>query len=149
MDLRGSTRAERRGCFEGDGQLEAPEQPKAFAVKKTDRLEVAGNGSNVDVPDAEAPGLADRLLGENGTYAEAAVTGVYDDRLQLRLLIVNEQAAEPDNLIAALCDPDPAELRMLEVRIELNAWIGPTECRIVVDLAVALSEPAPELAASL
>ena len=28
-------------------------------------------------------------------------------------------------------------------------WIGSAECRIVVDLAVALSEPAPELAASL
>ncbi len=71
---------------------------------------------------------------------------IYDDGLELGLLSLDEECAEPKNLIRVHGNPEPMELWVLEVCIELNAWIWSTQRWVVVEVAMTLREAAPELA---
>ena len=49
-----------------------------------------------------------------------------DDGLDLGLLPLDEESAKPKNFIRVGCNPEPMQLRVLEVCIELNPWIWST-----------------------
>jgi hypothetical protein len=148
LKLNGSSQAERRGALESYGQLEAPEQAKALAVKEADCLEVSRDRPYVDVFDAQPSGLGDSPLGEGGADSKAAMPRIDNDGLQFRLLAVDEQATEAENLLIALGDPKAAQRWLLQVGVELAPRIGAAEHWIVIDFSVALSQAAPELSTS-
>jgi len=149
VNLDSSARSERRRSFARRRQLETPEQPKALTVKEADRLQVSGNGSDVDVLGSETSGRGDRLPREERPNAETPMPGIHDDRLELRLVRAEQQSAQSKNLTRNLSNPDSTKLWVPEVRIELNAGVWATECWIVVDVAMALRQTAPELATAL
>ena len=71
---------------------------------------------------------------------------IYDDGLELRFLSLDEECAKPKSAIRVRCNPEPMQLWLLEVCIELNPWIWSTQGWVLVEVAMALREAAPELA---
>jgi hypothetical protein len=118
-------------------------------MKEADGLQVARDRSDVDVLHSETSGLRDGLLGKECPYPATPTTRIHDDRLQLGLLSTDEEPAQATKSICELRNPKSVELWVLEVSVELEPRVWATERRIVVDVAMALREAAPQRATAI
>jgi hypothetical protein len=118
-------------------------------MEKRDGLDVPGHRTHVDELHAESAGLCDGLLRKPSTDTPIAMRRADDDRLELRLLMFDEETAEPDELAVQHGDPKLRESWMGKVLIEFHSGVGAPDGGIAVDVPMALRQGAPQVAAGI
>jgi hypothetical protein len=134
--------------IERNRQLHAAEEIEALVVKEAYRLEVSPDRANVDELETKTSRLGDGLPSQKGADSAIPVGGMNHDRLELGLLLFHEKTAEPYDLAVAFGNPEPGQVRMSEVSVELETGIGAPDGWIGVEVAVVLGESAPQLPAA-
>ena len=118
-------------------------------MEEADCLEVSSNRSDVDVFESETPGLLDRSSCEECADSATATVRIYDNRRELRRLSLDEESAQPKDLIRVRYNPEAMELWVPEVGIELDSRIWRTDRWVFVDIAMAFYKTAPKLTTSI
>jgi hypothetical protein len=118
-------------------------------VEEADCLDIPRDRPDVDIFDAETSGLCNGLLRKECPYPATAMARIHDDRLELGLLSVKQEATESENFPGELRNPESVQLGVAKVLVEFNPRVWATERRVVVDVAMALREAPPELPTSI
>jgi hypothetical protein len=128
-------------------ELDAAERVEPERMEEPDRLGVPPDRTHADLPKAPLAHGRDHGFGEEPADPAPAMLLGHDDRLELRLVPVEQEPGEPHDLSVELGDPDP--LGDGEMRVERETGIVAADRRIVVELAVRLRELPPEPAAGV